>query len=690
MKAPVAAPVVTAEPRVAAPVRAREPARLAVGTEGNAFEREADRIADGVLSRRAGPFAATMRPGGAPRTSGYAPASVGEALAEAGSPLEPELRRLMESRFGHDFSAVRIHCDASADRSTHELGTEAYAAGPDIVFRRGRYAPETFAGRHVLAHELAHVVQHRSNATLAGAAPIVMRYGRTVGGFFANLFQSWDYSKDTLDAYLQVLATTNHIEDDDDSDDKARQIVAEWKDDKAHYQLTPQVKVSLVREMLSGVVLGSDQDGILDLLEGTGNGELSEMFSAGPKPLTYYEIHKEFGVRKKRLELFEQRVLRTLDKLKPPAAGSKSAQDMLADAEDKYGIAFTELFVSFRIAPGDLYSSFAVNLTVPKSGTNVSVSLTRERIKVTLDPALVVDVAWPLSNAELKGVSFVFAGLKPKIEIEGGAAFISAKAQGEVDKYLQGLIAGTRFAEPGYDPSRDAQIISEVLDDSLIGDVNRVKYNFEKNSTPSEGDSKLAQSISAPSIVLNLIHTKGIAAPTAVWGVMIPPGTPFQLRVDLEATGSELMQKDAKLRRLVITSGGVFAYKGNRKIAGLTEIEMGPNFDVKIKGIKAYVDLKALLQEEYPGKISDTVAGALKAFDTAVDLFNALARAAGGAAMPPSDSALGVATWLSEGVVGSAVQSMLRSSWNDIKRGLGVTDAQIERFFGIGDKEDTP
>lgn len=73
----------------------------------------------------------------------------------------------MEARFGHDFSRVRIHTDAAAADSARSLNAFAYTVGPDIVFARGRYAPATDAGRHLLAHELTHVVQQTSAGTLA-------------------------------------------------------------------------------------------------------------------------------------------------------------------------------------------------------------------------------------------------------------------------------------------------------------------------------------------------------------------------------------------------------------------------------------------------------------------------------------------------------------------------------------------
>jgi hypothetical protein len=74
----------------------------------------------------------------------------------------------MEPRFGHDFSQVTVHTDARADAAADAVGAVAFTAGQDIVFRARRYAPETPEGRHLLAHELAHVVQQASGTATPG------------------------------------------------------------------------------------------------------------------------------------------------------------------------------------------------------------------------------------------------------------------------------------------------------------------------------------------------------------------------------------------------------------------------------------------------------------------------------------------------------------------------------------------
>ena len=49
----------------------------------------------------------------------------------------------METRFGHDFSRVRVHADDGAANSTRAVDARAYTVGQHLVFGGGQYAPES-------------------------------------------------------------------------------------------------------------------------------------------------------------------------------------------------------------------------------------------------------------------------------------------------------------------------------------------------------------------------------------------------------------------------------------------------------------------------------------------------------------------------------------------------------------------
>lgn len=73
-----------------------------------------------------------------------------------------------KSRFGADFSNVQIHQGAQAAEAARSVGARAYALGHDIVFGEGEYHPDTPSGRHLLAHELTHVLQQAGNGRAHG------------------------------------------------------------------------------------------------------------------------------------------------------------------------------------------------------------------------------------------------------------------------------------------------------------------------------------------------------------------------------------------------------------------------------------------------------------------------------------------------------------------------------------------
>ncbi len=88
--------------------------------------------------------------------------AVHDVLRAPGRPLDDATRSDMESRFGADFSDVRIHTDGAARASAAEVGARAYTSGSHVVVGEGG------ADKQTLAHELTHVIQQRQGP-VAGA-----------------------------------------------------------------------------------------------------------------------------------------------------------------------------------------------------------------------------------------------------------------------------------------------------------------------------------------------------------------------------------------------------------------------------------------------------------------------------------------------------------------------------------------
>lgn len=150
--------------------------KLAIGASDDPLEQEADRVADQVLAMpenstvSAAPpriqrytGQATGETGTATGETGTAPASVDRVLASSGRPLDATLQQDMGQRFGHDFSRVRVHSGSEAEQSARDVSAHAYTVGYNLIFGAGQFAPETHAGRRLIAHELTHVVQQSSS-----------------------------------------------------------------------------------------------------------------------------------------------------------------------------------------------------------------------------------------------------------------------------------------------------------------------------------------------------------------------------------------------------------------------------------------------------------------------------------------------------------------------------------------------
>ena len=92
------------------------------------------------------------------------PPIVHDVLRSPGQPLDTDTRAFFEPRFGHDFSAVRVHSDGEAATSAQMVNASAYTVGAHVVFNSGEFAPSTMSGRRILAHELTHVLQQRGGS----------------------------------------------------------------------------------------------------------------------------------------------------------------------------------------------------------------------------------------------------------------------------------------------------------------------------------------------------------------------------------------------------------------------------------------------------------------------------------------------------------------------------------------------
>jgi hypothetical protein len=152
--------------------------KLKVNQPGDIYEQEADRMADQVMrtpelsiqrrtdeEEKEGDILHAKPVDGTRVTDGTGVSEtlpiIQDVLCSPGQPLDSSIRQIMESRFGHDFSQVRVHTDRQAIESALAVGARAYTVGQDVIFGTGQYT-KTHEGQRLIAHELTHVVQQRA------------------------------------------------------------------------------------------------------------------------------------------------------------------------------------------------------------------------------------------------------------------------------------------------------------------------------------------------------------------------------------------------------------------------------------------------------------------------------------------------------------------------------------------------
>ncbi len=144
--------------------RERVQAKLVVGQPGDAYERQADRIADaaagGQMPRQAPSRVAPTIP--SPPTGSSIP------VGDSGSPLSPSIRKGIEPSLGADLSQVRVHSSPRDRDVARGLRAQAFTHGRDIWLGPSQSAADV----KLMAHEATHVVQQ---GAAPGKAPSVQR-----------------------------------------------------------------------------------------------------------------------------------------------------------------------------------------------------------------------------------------------------------------------------------------------------------------------------------------------------------------------------------------------------------------------------------------------------------------------------------------------------------------------------------
>ena len=102
--------------------------------------------------------------GGGVGADGRVDAGVESAIAAgrgSGTPLDAGVRERLAPGLGDPLDDVHVHTGPEAAALADAVSARAFATGTDVYFNSGQYRPGDGDGDHLIAHELAHVVQQR-------------------------------------------------------------------------------------------------------------------------------------------------------------------------------------------------------------------------------------------------------------------------------------------------------------------------------------------------------------------------------------------------------------------------------------------------------------------------------------------------------------------------------------------------
>jgi|GEM_PF-2667408 len=229
-----------------------------------------------------------------------------------GTPMAPETQQEMGSGFSADFSDVKIHTGTSAVQMSKSIGAQAFTHGKDIYFNKGKYAPGTTSGKHLLAHELAHTIQQKA----VSGSDIVQRQAekpkrdpKADAQTIVSLLEGWTDSAESQRIYKifqssssgNILQILSYLKDGtfsstkgwdmiewlmgDVTDHDRRLIVKELVRAKSP-DATRYVAKSIVNDLIAGYTSQADYDLILDYMN---------MFDSSSLPGLLESIKKRTG-----------------------------------------------------------------------------------------------------------------------------------------------------------------------------------------------------------------------------------------------------------------------------------------------------------------------------------------------------------------------------------------------------------
>ena len=198
--------------------------KLTVGSSDDPYEREADTMADRIMrmaepnfiQRKCAecekeeelhrmPISQATTPFLQAKNETIVSANVTTSIQSSkggGSAMGADINSFMSTRFGHDFSSIKIHTDSRAIQLNRDLNAKAFTVGNDVYFNQGQYQPQSFEGKKLLAHELTHTLQQGNGSGDLSTSAIQMQEDPRVEAIREKLRQGGELTEEDI-TYLK-------------------------------------------------------------------------------------------------------------------------------------------------------------------------------------------------------------------------------------------------------------------------------------------------------------------------------------------------------------------------------------------------------------------------------------------------------------------------------------------------------
>lgn len=261
--------------------------------------------------------------------------------------------------------------------------------------------------------------------------------------------------------------------------------------------------------------------------------------------------------------------------------GGAAADGGSVDERMPSQVSLEGLSVGFTLPAGKTLAGAWSHDVRTSSPTRINLSVSRDGVSVQMSPGIYIDAQWPAQNMRVSGAGRSFGPARTWANVHVvrgmGEGFIdlTGRASDEVTKLIDGAIAGTAMAEPGYDP---------FSDDRILSTLGAIKANFE--SLPAAagggGDAVDAAELTRPTLSATLAMTAAFEQQANGAGVRVPAGGRFSAEVVgdgnlgalLSARGPGEAAQAVPISAIHLRSDAIELTKGGDPVARLDHIQV--------------------------------------------------------------------------------------------------------------------